>query len=53
MDLTLKYDARELADALDLRSHGGAEGPLMFSGTLLEAGDPEILGEDWIRVLEK
>jgi len=52
LDLTLKYDALEVAGALDLESDGGELMPLSFSGTLKESGTV-IQGEDWLRVLDK
>ena len=52
MDLTLKYDAREVSEALDLAAHGGQVVPLMLHGTLF-GDDTVVQGEDWLRVLEK
>jgi len=51
MDLTLKYAAREVTEALDLFDHGGEEIPLLLYGTLLDG--TMIQGEDWLRVLDK
>ena len=52
MDLTLKYDALEIAGALDLGSHGGEMMPLSFHGSLMNS-DTVVQGEDWLRVLDK
>jgi hypothetical protein len=52
LDLTLKYDALEVAGALDLESHGGEMVPLSFHGMLKDTG-VVIQGEDWLRVLDK
>jgi hypothetical protein len=52
LDLTLKYDALEVAGALDLASHGGEMVPLSFHGTL-EISGTAVHGEDWLRVLDK
>ena len=51
MDLTLKYAAREVTEALDLFDHGGEEIPLLLYGTLIDG--TMIQGEDWLRVLDK
>jgi hypothetical protein len=52
MDLTLKYDAREISTALDLAAHGGETVAMPLYGTLLGTATM-IQGEDWIRVLDK
>jgi hypothetical protein len=52
LDVTLKFDVRELADALDLGHHGGETLPLAFEGVMSgDGGEMTVLGEDWIRVL--
>ncbi len=51
MDLTIKYDAREISEALGLVNHGGEEIPLTFYGLLFDG--TMIQGEDWLRVLDK
>lgn len=53
IDLTLKYDAKELAEALNLGAHAGENIPVMLRGVLLgDGGQTAILGEDWLRVLK-
>jgi len=52
IDLTLKYDAREVTQAMDLMSDGGELVPLLLHGTLMGT-DTMIHGEDWLRVLGK
>lgn len=47
MDLTLKYDAREVTEAMNLGALGGGMVPLPLRGTLMETGTM-IQGEDWL-----
>jgi len=52
VDLTLKYDAMEVSQALDLPAFGGQEVPLVFVGDIPGDGTV-VLGEDWVRVLDR
>jgi uncharacterized repeat protein (TIGR01451 family) len=55
MDLTLKFDAQELVEALGEVEDGECRVLVLAGGTLLEDGTqgPPIFGEDVVRILDK
>ena len=52
LDLTLKFDAKALAEYLEIDAHAGETIPLLLEGVIKDVNDVTMIrGRDWIRVL--